>query len=120
MSQSELSNLIWSVADLLRGDYRQSEYGRVILAFTVLRRLDCVLAPTKSAVLEVKDKMAAQDLNPDAFMRRASGTSFYNGSTLDLGRIIGDQDNIGSNLLAYIDAFSPEVRDICLRYFSSP
>lgn len=116
MSQSELSNLIWSVADLLRGDYRQSEYGRVILAFTVLRRLDCVLAPTKEAVLDIQEKMVAQDLPPDRFMRRASGASFYNGSTLDLAKIIGDQDNIGPNLLAYVDAFSPEVRDIFQRF----
>ncbi|WP_323769343.1 class I SAM-dependent DNA methyltransferase [Antarctobacter sp.] len=116
MSQSELSNLIWSVADLLRGDYRQSEYGRVILAFTVLRRLDCVLAPTKEAVLDIQKKMRAQDLPPDRFMRRASGASFYNGSTLDLAKIIGDQDNIGPNLLSYVDAFSPEVRDIFERF----
>ncbi|MGP6089853.1 type I restriction-modification system subunit M [Antarctobacter jejuensis] len=116
MSQSELSNLIWSVADLLRGDYRQSEYGRVILAFTVLRRLDCVLATTKEAVLDIQEKMIAQDLPPDRFMRRASGASFYNGSTLDLAKIIGDQDNIGPNLLAYVDAFSPEVRDIFERF----
>jgi type I restriction enzyme M protein len=51
MNHQALSSLIWSVADLLRGDYKQSEYGRVILPFTVLRRLDCVLAGTKSAVL---------------------------------------------------------------------
>ena len=51
MNQSALSSFIWSVADLLRGDYKQSEYGRVILPFTVLRRMDCVLAPTKAKVL---------------------------------------------------------------------
>jgi type I restriction enzyme M protein len=116
MTQSELSNLIWSVADLLRGDYRQSEYGRVILAFTVLRRLDCVLAPTKDAVLEIKEKMQAQDLPPENFMRRASGASFYNASRLDLTRIIGDQDNIAEYLQTYVDAFSPEVRDIFKRF----
>ncbi|WP_254695158.1 class I SAM-dependent DNA methyltransferase [Leisingera sp. NJS201] len=116
MSQSELSNLIWSVADLLRGDYRQSEYGRVILAFTVLRRLDCVLAPTKEAVLKEKGEKTAMGLNPDPFMRKASGASFYNASTLDLGRIIGDQDNIDTNLMTYIEAFSPEVRDIFERF----
>ncbi len=54
MNQQALSALIWSVADLLRGDYKQSEYGQVILPFTVLRRLDCVLAPTKTAVLKEK------------------------------------------------------------------
>lgn len=116
MSQSELSNLIWSVADILRGDYRQSEYGRVILAFTVLRRLDCVLAPTKAAVLKEKDEKTAIGLNADPFMRKASGASFYNASTLDFTKIIGDQDNIDVNLMSYIEAFSPEVRDIFDRF----
>ena len=60
MNQQTLSALIWSVADLLRGDFKQSEYGRVILPFTVLRRLDCVLAPTKAAALaEHRDKEQA-------------------------------------------------------------
>ena len=58
MNQQALSSLIWSVADLLRGDFKQSEYGRVILPFTVLRRLDCVLAPTKAEVL--KEQAAKQ------------------------------------------------------------
>ncbi|MCA1338289.1 type I restriction-modification system subunit M [Pseudooceanicola marinus] len=116
MSQSDLSNLIWSVADLLRGDYRQSEYGRVILAFTALRRLDCVLAPTKDAVLREQEEKGKMGLNPEPFMRRASGASFYNSSTLDLSKIIGDQDNVGPNLTSYIDAFSPEVRDIFERF----
>ena len=56
MSQANLSSFIWSVADLLRGDYKQSEYGRVILPCTALRRLDCVLEPTKAAVLEEREK----------------------------------------------------------------
>ncbi|WP_037267369.1 type I restriction-modification system subunit M N-terminal domain-containing protein, partial [Roseivivax halodurans] len=116
MSQSELSSLIWSVADLLRGEYRQSEYGRVILVFTVLRRLDCVLSPTKAAVLKEREEKAALGLNPAPFMRKASAASFYNSSTLDLGKIVGDQDNIGDNLQTYIDAFSPEVRDIFERF----
>ena len=61
MNQADLSNLIWSVADLLRGDYRQSEYGKVILPFTVLRRLDCVLAPTKAKVLAEQAAQMALD-----------------------------------------------------------
>ncbi|NNU82201.1 type I restriction-modification system subunit M N-terminal domain-containing protein [Halovulum dunhuangense] len=101
MSQSQLSSLIWSVADLLRGDYRQSEYGRVILPLTVLRRLDCVLEPTKAAVLREKDERTRAGLNPDPFMRRVSGAAFYNASPLDMRRLAGDQDNIGPNLLAY-------------------
>ncbi|MAC59782.1 MAG: restriction endonuclease subunit M [Novosphingobium sp.] len=107
MNHQSLSNFIWSVADLLRGDYKQSEYGRVILPFTVLRRLDCVLEPTKAAV--IKEVEAGR---PDPFLLRASGHGFFNRSTLDLAKLIGDQDNIATNLLAYIQGFSPEVRDI--------
>lgn len=107
MNHSTLSNFIWSVADLLRGDYKQSEYGRVILPFTVLRRLDCVLAPTKEAVLKEAEAGRA-----DPFLVRAAGHNFFNRSPLDLVKLIGDQDNIGTNLLSYIQGFSPEVRDI--------
>lgn len=107
MNHQSLSAFIWSVADLLRGDYKQSEYGRVILPFTVLRRLDCVLAPTKEAVLE-----AAANDHPDPMLLRASQTTFFNRSPLDLVKLVGDQDNIATNLLSYIQGFSPEVRDI--------
>ena len=65
-----LSALIWSAADLLRGGYKPSEYGRVILPFTVLRRLDCVLAPTKARVLEEKAAKEAAGLNPEPFLLR--------------------------------------------------
>src|SRR5690606_33792866 len=68
MNQQNLSSFIWSVADLLRGDYKQSEYGRVILPFTVLRRLDCVLERTKEAVLKEKEKREAAGLNPEPFL----------------------------------------------------
>ena len=61
MAENNLSAFIWSVADLLRGDYKQSDYGQVILPFTVLRRLDCVLEPTKNAVLEEKKIRGSQD-----------------------------------------------------------
>ena len=72
---SNLSAFIWSVADLLRGDYKQSDYGKVILPFTVLRRLDCVLEPTKAAVLaELKDKKKA-GVNPEPFLLRKAGQS---------------------------------------------
>ena len=69
MSQQNLSSFIWSVADLLRGDYKQSEYGRVILPFTVLRRLDCELERTKAAVLAEKAKRDASGINPEPFLR---------------------------------------------------
>ncbi len=80
MNQQVLSSFIWSVADLLRGDYKQSEYGKVILPFTVLRRLDCVLESTKEAVLaEHADKQKA-GINPEPFLLRKAGQSFYNTS----------------------------------------
>lgn len=112
MATSNLSSFIWSVADLLRGDYKQSEYGKVILPFTVLRRLDCVLEPTKAAVLAEKTAREAAGLNPEPFLLRKAGQLFYNTSPLDLKKLMGDQDHIGENLRAYLQAFSPAVRDI--------
>lgn len=112
MSQQNLSSFIWSVADLLRGDYKQSEYGRVILPFTVLRRLDCVLEPTKEAVLAEKKKRESAGINPEPFLLKKSGQLFYNTSPLDIKKLMGDQDNIAENMFSYIQAFSPEVRDI--------
>jgi len=116
VNQQALSSLIWSVADLLRGDFRQSDYGKVILPFTVLRRLDCVLEPTKQAVL---DEFAARDgkgINVEPFLLRKAGQTFYNTAKLDLPTLIGDQDNIAQNLYTYIQAFSLEVRDIFERF----
>ena len=107
-----LSSFIWAVADLLRGDYKQSEYGKVILPFTVLRRLDCVLEATKTDVLAEKAAREKAGLNPEPFLLRKSGQFFYNTSPLDLKKLMGDQMNIGENLRAYMQAFSPAVRDI--------
>ena len=73
MADTNLSALIWSVADLLRGDYKQSDYGNVILPFTVLRRLDCVPEPTKADVLEEKTVREGQGLDPEPFMLRKAG-----------------------------------------------
>jgi type I restriction enzyme M protein len=112
MADPNLSSFIWSVADLLRGDYKQSEYGKVILPFTVLRRLDCVLEATKPAVLVEKEKREKAGLNPEPFLLKTAGQLFYNTSPLDLKKLMGDQDHIGENLRAYMQAFSPAVRDI--------
>jgi type I restriction enzyme M protein len=116
MSDPNLSSFLWSVADLLRGDYKQSEYGKVILPFTVLRRLDCVLEATKAAVLKEKELREKAGLNPEPFLLRKSGQLFYNTSPLDLKKLMGDQDHIGENLRAYLQAFSPAVRDIFERF----
>jgi type I restriction enzyme M protein len=112
MQQPALSSFIWSVADLLRGDYKQSEYGKVILPFTVLRRLDCVLDDTKKAVLAEYEKRTAAKINPEPFLLKKSGQLFYNTSPLNMKTLMGDQDHIKQNLFAYIQAFSPAVRDI--------
>ena len=116
MNHQALSSFIWSVADLLRGDYKQSEYGKVILPFTVLRRLDCVLEAAKPAVLAEFDAKFKAGLNPDPFLLRKSGQSFYNISPLDLGKLLGDQDHIRENLYAYVQGFSPAARDIFERF----
>ena len=116
MNHQALSSFIWSVADLLRGDFKQSEYGRVILPFTVLRRLDCVLEATKSAVLAEFDAKTEANLNPEPFLLRKAGQSFYNTSPLDLAKLLGDQDHIRQNLYAYVQAFSPAARDIFERF----
>src|ERR1700693_4170525 len=102
---SEIAGFIWQVADLLRGDYKQSDYGKVILPFTVLRRLDCVLEATKAKVLAESVAKKKAGLNPDPFLLRASGQSFYNTSPMDLGRLMGDQDHISQNLYAYVQGF---------------
>ena len=112
MAETNLSSFIWSVADLLRGDYKQSEYGKVILPFTVLRRLDCVLESTKAAVLTEKEKREAMGINPEPFLLKKTELLFYNTSPLDLKKLMGDQDHIGENLRSYLQAFSPAVRDI--------
>ncbi|MEI6233866.1 MAG: class I SAM-dependent DNA methyltransferase [Planctomycetota bacterium] len=116
MSDPNLSSFIWSVADLLRGDYKQSEYGKVILPFTVLRRLDCVLDSTKADVLAELAKRKSSGVNPEPFLLKKAGQLFFNTSPLDMKKLMGDQDHIGENLRAYIEAFSPAVRDIFERF----
>ena len=116
-SASSLSSFIWSVADLLRGDYRQSEYGKVILPFTVLRRLDCVLEATKPAVLAELEKQKKAGINPEAFLLKAAKQKeLYNASPLDMKKLMGDTDNLKVNLRDYVNAFSPAARDIFERF----
>lgn len=112
MSETNLSSFIWSVADLLRGDYKQSEYGKVILPFTVLRRLDCVLEQTKPAVLKELEVRQKAGLNPEPFLLRKAGQLFYNTDPMDLKTLIGDQDHVRQNLTKYVGGFSATVRDI--------
>ncbi|HUP25408.1 MAG TPA: class I SAM-dependent DNA methyltransferase [Thermoanaerobaculia bacterium] len=116
---SEKVSFVWSVADLLRGDFKQSEYGRVILPFLVLRRLDQVLAPTREAVRRTAAKYPA-DSTPEALRERmllkGSGESFYNTSKLDFAALLEDPDNAAANLIGYVNAFSKNVRDILEKF----
>ena len=100
----------------MRGDYKQSDYGKVILPLTVLRRLDCILAPTKAGVLAENQAKRAMGMNPAPFLTKRAGQSFYNTSPMDMKKLMGDQDNIAANLYSYIQAFSPDVRDIFERF----
>ena len=116
MNHQSLSAFIWSVADLLRGDYKQSDYGKIILPFTVLRRLDCVLESPKAAVLAEHEEKKKLGLNADPFLLRKAKQSFYNISPLDMKKLMGDQDHIKENLFSYIQGFSEAVRDIFERF----
>jgi|CZKU01.1.fsa_nt_gi type I restriction enzyme M protein len=112
---SEITSFLWGVADLLRGDYKQADYGKVILPLTVLRRLDCVLEKTKAKVLAKHDelKKAKQaEGTIEKMLLRTAGTSFYNTSKLDFEKLKGDPNHIAANLTSYIKGFSANARDV--------
>ncbi len=113
---AELKNhasLIWSVADLLRGDYKQSEHGKVILPLTVIRRLDCVLEPTKLPVLDKHRQLSGRIENLEPVLQAAAGgEQFYNTSPLTFARLLDDPSAIADSLSLYIGGFSPAARDV--------
>lgn len=109
------ANLIWQIADLLRGPYRPPQYERVMLPMIVLRRFDCILAPTKAKVLAEYEKRKDGKLNDEAldkFLNRAAGQRFHNHSPLDFENLKGDPDNIERHMVSYINGFSANVRKI--------
>ncbi|SDB30382.1 type I restriction enzyme M protein [Flavobacteriaceae bacterium MAR_2010_188] len=109
----ESANFIWSIADLLRGDYKQSDYGKVVLPFTVLRRLDCVLKATKAEVLKKHEQVKSMNIqNLDPILNKVAGYNFHNSSLFDFDKLIADPNNIASNLRNYINGFSEEAREI--------
>lgn len=116
MSFQELASFLWSVADLLRGDYKQADYGKVILPFTLLRRLDCVLERTKGAVRAEHAKRKDEGVNLDIFLKRKSKQTFYNISPFTLPTLLADQKHIRHNLVAYIGDFSADARDVFERF----
>ncbi|ELO0858012.1 type I restriction-modification system subunit M [Citrobacter amalonaticus] len=111
---SQTAAFLWSVADLLRGDFKQSQYGRIILPFTLLRRLECVLENSKAAVLEKAREVGAMNLPEEAqekmILRAAGGLAFFNSSPLDLSRM--GQNGIRANLEKYVQSFSTDAREI--------
>ena len=115
-SSEQINNhagFIWSVADLLRGDYKQSEYGRVILPMTVIRRLDCVLEQVKLAMLEKYQQVKGKVANFGPLLDKLTDIrDLWNVSPFDLPKLLNDPDHIADNLRAYIHGFSPEIRDI--------
>ncbi len=109
----ENANFIWSIADLLRGDYKQSEYGHVILPMTVLRRLDCVLEPTKQAVLEYLPQ--TKKLSPEGVetvLKKKAKLTFFNKNKYDFQKLTSDPNDIAANLRHYINGFSKNARSI--------
>lgn len=99
----ELTNFIWQIADLLRGPYRPPQYERVMLPMTVLRRFDCVLAPTKAKVLAEHERRKGGRLNDDAIdklLNKAAGQRFHNHSPLTFEKLKGDPDNIENRTYA--------------------
>ena len=109
----ESANFIWSVADLLRGDYKQSDYGKVILPLTVLRRLDSVLSTSKEEVLKKFEQMKNMDVqNLDPILNKVAGYNFHNSSLFDFDKLIADPNNLASNLRNYINGFSEGAREI--------
>jgi type I restriction enzyme M protein len=111
MQVRELANFIWSVADLLRGDYKQADYGKVILPLTVLRRMDCVLAPTKAKVLEVAKTSKFEEV-----LNRAAKQKFHNKSKFDFAKIAADPNSVAANLSVYIKGFSTSAREIIEKF----
>jgi type I restriction enzyme M protein len=116
---AQFSNLIWQIADLLRGPYRPPQYERVMLPMTVLRRFDCVLAETKAAVVATHEKVKGGTLVGealDAKLNTVAGQRFHNHSPLDFEKLKGDPDNINKHLVSYIKGFSTNVQRI-FEYF---
>ncbi len=122
-THEEVKSKIWEIANRLRGPYRPPQYRLVMLPMVVLRRLDCVLEPTKDAVLKCRDELEAQDM-PEAAVEKLLGKAadpnrkhpLYNTSSYTFASLLGDAENIAPNLVAYINGFSPTARHIFERF----
>jgi type I restriction enzyme M protein len=116
-THKELADFIWKICNLLRGPYKRNEYRKVILPLTVLRRFDCLLAPTKAKVIAEHAKIKGK---PDNVVRsvleKVTGYSFYNLSKLDFSNLLDDPDQLAQNLVGYMSRFSPNVREVMEKF----
>ena len=113
---TSITNFIWNVADLLRDVYKRKDYPDVILPFTVLRRLDCVLSESKDDVLATYQKYLGKLEDPSAVLMKASGHNFYNTSKYDFGKLLSDPANITQNFFDYLNGFSANLTDVMERF----
>ena len=116
MNHSQIVSFLWGVADLIRDTFKRGKYQDVILPLTVLRRLDCVLAPTKVKVLETQARYKGRLENLDPQLRRASGFAFYNTSRYDFDKLLADAPHLAANLRNYIAGFSPNMREVLEKF----
>jgi type I restriction enzyme M protein len=116
-THAQLANFIWGICNLLRGPYKRNEYRKVILPLTVLRRFDCLLAPTKAKVLAEHAKIKTKpETVVRSLLQKITGRPFYNLSKSDFGNLTNDPDQLAPNLGEYINRFSPNVRDVMERF----
>ncbi len=109
-------SLIWSIADILRGDFKPHEYGQIILPFVVLRRLECALEVNKDKVIAKANSLEGKIKDLETILCKESGHNFYNISPLDLSRVLQDPNKVASNLNAYLQAFSPSASEVLEKY----
>jgi type I restriction enzyme M protein len=117
VNHSEIVSFLWGVADLIRDTFKRGKYQDVILPLTVLRRLDCVLAPTKEKVLKKQAELRDRKLeNLDPQLRKVSGFAFYNTSRYDFEKLLADAPHLPANLRNYIAGFSPNMREVLEKF----
>jgi type I restriction enzyme M protein len=115
-NHSEKVNFIWSIADLIRDTFKRSKYQDVILPLTVLRRIDCVLQPTKERVLEIQNMYKGKLENMSPLLTKASGYAFYNISRYDFEKLLADHAGLAANLQNYINGFSENMREVLEKF----
>src|SRR5262249_41540331 len=115
-NHAEIVSFIWGVADLIRDSFKRGHYQDVILPFTVLRRIDAVLAPTKQKVLDTYNKLKDKLDNLDPQLCKASGFAFYNTSKYDFEKLLAEPQQLSANLRRYINGFSKNMRDVLEKF----